>query len=122
MVSFSQAALDAFLEESDNSAFAMLNLIRFEPDGGREKYSEYHRLAKPSLVRFGVKVMFAAAGLPVLTADQTQGWDAVVLVQYPNRAAFKAMVADPEYQGAFAVGAAAIADIVLQPLEVMEGV
>jgi len=40
-----------------------------------------------------------------------------VLVQYPRRSAFKDMVGDPEYQVAFKVGAAAIADIVLQPLK-----
>jgi len=121
MVSFSQAALEAFLADSDESAFAMLNLIRFEPNGGREQYMEYHKLAKPSLARFGVKILFGGDGLPVLTAGQTQGWDAVVCVQYPNRAAFKAMVADPDYQEAFKVGASAVADIVLQPLKAFDG-
>lgn len=117
MVSLSPTALDAFLTEDDGSAVVMLNLIRFEPDGGRERYLEYLRLAKPILARFGAAVLFGGDGLPVLTAGQAQGWDAVVLVRYPHRSAFKAMVSDPEYQIAFKIGVSAIADIVLQPLK-----
>lgn len=119
MVSFSPAALDAFLTGDDDSPVVMLNLLRFEPDGGREKYLEYLQMAEPILARFGAKILFGGDGLPVLTTGHGQEWDAVVLVQYPRRSAFKDMVADPEYQAAFQVGQAAIADIVLQPLKPM---
>lgn len=121
MVSFSQAALDAFLGESDDSPFAMLNLIQLDPDGGRERYAQYHALAKPSLARYGARILYGGYGLPVLTQGDIHGWDVVLMVQYPNRAAFKAMIADPEYQVAFKVGASAIADIVLQPMKAVEG-
>lgn len=121
MVSLSPVALDAFLTEDDDSAVVMLNLIRFEADGGRERYLEYLQMAKPILARFGSKILFGGDGLPVLTTGQTQGWDAVVLVQYPHRSAFKAMVADPEYQIAFKIGVSAIADIALQPLKSIDG-
>ncbi len=117
MVSFSPAVFDAFLAEDDDSAVVMLNLIRFEPDGGKQRYLEYLRMAKPILARFGAKILFGGNGLPVLTTGQEKGWDAVVLVQYPRRSAFKDMVADPEYQVAFKVGVSAISDIVLQPLK-----
>lgn len=117
MVSFSPAVFDAFLAEDDDSAVVMLNLIRFEPDGGKQRYLEYLRMAKPILARFGAKILFGGNGLPVLTTGQEKGWDAVVLVQYPRRSAFKDMVADPEYQIAFKVGVSAISDIVLQPLK-----
>jgi uncharacterized protein (DUF1330 family) len=121
MVSFSPAVFDAFLAEDDDSAVVMLNLIRFEPDGGKQRYLEYLRMAKPILARFGAKILFGGNGLPVLTTGQEKGWDAVVLVQYPRRSAFKDMVADPEYQVAFKVGVSAISDIVLQPLKPDEG-
>lgn len=121
MVSLSPAALEAFFAEEDDSAVVMLNLIRFEPDGGRERYLEYHRIAKPILARFGAKVLFGGDGLPLLTSGDAQGWDAVVLVWYPRRSAFKDMVADPEYQVAFNVGVSAIADIALQPLNSIDG-
>ncbi len=121
MVSLSPAALDAFLTEDDNSVVVMSNLIRFEPDGGRERYLEYLQMAKPILARFGAKILFGGDGLPVLTTGQAQGWDAVVLVQYPQRSAFKAMIADPEYQVAFKLGVSAIAEIALQPLKPVDG-
>ena len=121
MVSLSPAALEAFFGEEDDSAVVMLNLIRFEPEGGRERYLEYHRMAKPILARFGAKVLFGGDGLPLLTSSEARGWDAVVLVWYPRRSAFKDMVADPEYQLAFKVGVSAIADIALQPLNSIDG-
>lgn len=121
MVAFSPAALEAFLTGADDCAVIMLNLLRFESDGGREKYLDYLRMAQPILARFGAEILFGGDGLPVLTAGSAQGWDAVVLVRYPRRSAFQNMVDDPEYQVAFQVGQAAIADIVLQPLSGFDG-
>lgn len=117
MVALSSAALDVFLTEEDDTAIVMLNLIRFAPDGGRDRYLEYLVMAKPILARFGAKILFGGDGLPVLTEGEAQEWDAVVFVQYPGRSTFKDMIADPEYQVAFKVGISAIADIVLQPLK-----
>ncbi|APG03528.1 hypothetical protein BJI69_06115 [Luteibacter rhizovicinus DSM 16549] len=121
MVSLSPAAIDAFLSEDDDSSVVMLNLLRFEPDGGRERYLDYLAMAKPVLARFGAKILFGGDGLALLTTGQAQQWDAVILVQYPRRSAFREMVGDAEYQVAFQVGQAAIADIVLQPLKSMDG-
>lgn len=121
MVAFSPAAFDAFLAGDDDSAVVMLNLIRFQPDGGRDRYLEYLQMAEPILARFGAKILFRGDGLPVLTTGHAEAWDAVVLVRYPRRSAFKAMVDDPEYQIAFKVGVSAIADIVLQPLKPVDG-
>ncbi|MGO8064139.1 DUF1330 domain-containing protein [Rhizobium leguminosarum] len=117
MVSFSAAAFADFLAEDDDSAVVMLNLLRFDPDGGRERHLEYLRMAEPILARFGAKILFRGDGLPVLTDGEVQAWDVVLLVQYPARAAFKEMVDDPDYQVAFQIGKSALADIVLQPLK-----
>lgn len=117
MVSFSPTAFDAFLAEDDDTPVIMLNLIRFQPDGGRERYLQYLKMAEPILARFGAKILFGGDGLPVLTTGEARAWDAVALVQYPRRSAFKAMVDDPEYQAAFQVGQSAVADIVLQPFK-----
>lgn len=117
MVSFSPTAFGAFLTEDDDTPVVMLNLIRFQPDGGRERYLEYLKMAEPILARFGAKILFGGDGLPVLTTGEARAWDAVALVQYPRRSAFKAMVDDPDYQAAFQVGQSAIADIVLQPFK-----
>ncbi|MBW9090536.1 DUF1330 domain-containing protein [Rhizobium wenxiniae] len=119
MVELSPDAVEAFLSETDDSPIVMLNLINFEADGGRERYLQYHKMAKPILARFGAQILFGGDGLPVLTTGPSGGWDAVVLVRYPNRTAFKNMIADPEYQQAFKVGVSAIADIALQPMKHM---
>lgn len=100
----------------------MLNLIKFDPDGERERYLECHQMAKPVLARDEVKIVFGGDGLPILTAGTATAWDAVVLVRYPNRLAFKNMVADPEYQVAFEDGGSASADIALQPMKHMDGI
>lgn len=117
MVAFSPTAFADFLTASDDSAIVMLNLLRFNPAGGREKHLQYLKMAEPILERFGAEILFRGDGLPVLTVGDIEGWDAVLLVQYPSRSAFKEMVDDPEYQAAFQVGKAALADIVLQPLK-----
>ncbi|QJU59324.1 DUF1330 domain-containing protein [Sphingomonas sp. AP4-R1] len=121
MVALSLAALEAFLTEQDETPVVMLNLIRFQPDGGRDRYLDYLNMAKPVLARFGARILFGGDGLAVLTEGAGQGWDAVALVQYPRRSAFKDMIADPEYQVAFKVGVSAVADIVLQPLKAIDG-
>lgn len=117
MIALSPAALQAFLDEQDDTPVVMLNLIRFQPDGGRNRYLDYLGLAKPILARFGAQILLGGDGLAVLTEGPAQGWDAAVLVQYPQRSTFMQMVADPDYQVAFKVGISAIADIVLQPLK-----
>lgn len=122
MVELSPDAVAAFLSDTDDAPIVMLNLIKFESDGGRERYLQYHQMAKPVLARYDVKIAFGGDGLPILTAGPATGWDAVVLVRYPNRSAFKNMVADPEYQVAFKVGASAIAEIALQPMNEMDGI
>lgn len=116
MVSFSPTAFEAFLAGDDTTPVVMLNLIRFDPNGGRERYAKYLQMARPILARFGAEILLRGDGLPILTAGETQAWDTVVLVRYPLRSAFKNMIADPEYQVAFEVGKSALADIVLQPL------
>ncbi|MFP5076493.1 DUF1330 domain-containing protein [Rhizobium sp. YIM 134829] len=116
MVAISPAAFEAFLAEPDDRPVIMLNLLRFLPDGGKDQHRRYLRMAEPILARFGARILFRGDGLPVLTVGEEEGWDAVLLVEYPHRSAFKDMVADPEYQHAFEVGKSALADIVLQPL------
>ncbi|WP_405431275.1 hypothetical protein [Micromonospora sp. NBC_00617] len=48
-------------------------------------------------------------------ADDGQAWDAVLLVKYPSRQAFCAMVADPAYQQVTRLRTVALQEAVLQP-------
>jgi uncharacterized protein (DUF1330 family) len=118
MVAFLPEVFAKFLAEEDNAPVVMLNLLTFVPGGGRERHLQYLSMAEPILARFGARILFRGDGLDVLTIGDVEGWDAVLLVQYPRRTAFEEMVADPEYQAAFQVGKLALADIVLQPLTI----
>ncbi|MDQ3035806.1 MAG: DUF1330 domain-containing protein [Myxococcota bacterium] len=107
--------LKAFLEASDAGPVVMLNLLRFQPDGGRERYAEYARAFAPFAKKYGADVVFAGDGAPALVAEPGQAWDAVLLVRYPDRAAFAAMVADPDYQRITHLRSSALVEAVLQP-------
>lgn len=77
----------------------MLNLLRFVPDGGLEAYLHYGEGVAPLLERVGARVLWQGRGDSVVIGDRdADGWDAVVLVEYPSRRAFLAMVSSPEYQ------------------------
>lgn len=110
-----QADLDRFLAEDDGKPVVMLNLLRFRPDGGRERYFEYLNMMAPIITRFGMEIIYAGDGGSPLVAEPGQSWDAVVLVRYPTRCAFADMIADPDYAAANALRKSALNEIVLQP-------
>jgi len=88
------AAYSARAGEDD--PVTMLNLLRFKPDGGRERYLEYGTAVAPLLEKAGARVAFLGeADPPLLGAG---GWDSVLLVEYPTRQAFLDMIASAEYQ------------------------
>ena len=106
--------LKRLLEEDPGGPVVMLNLLRFA-EGGVESYVEYSRhLRETFLPRYGAEVLYAGTGATVLVAEDGQSWDAVVVVRYPDRAAFSRMVADPEYQEVTRLRTAALTEAVLQ--------
>jgi uncharacterized protein (DUF1330 family) len=108
--------LKRFLAEDDDSPVTMLNLLRFKPDGGRESYNKYAAAIVPFLEKVGGTVVFFGDTSPPLVAPPTDtAWDAVLLVRYPSRAAFSAMVADPDYQQITHLRTEALDAAVLQP-------
>lgn len=108
------ADLKRFLDEDDGAPVVMLNLLRFA-DGGQGSYREYmRRFAETFAARYGVEVLYAGAGSTVLVAEPGQDWDAVLLVRYPSREAFSAMVADPEYLAITHLRSDALIEAVLQ--------
>lgn len=74
----------------------MLNLLAFKPDGGRERYAEYGAAVLPLLEGVGGRLIFQGAAAPVVLGAES--WDLVLLVEYPSRGAFLAMIQSPEYQ------------------------
>ena len=107
------ADLKRLLAEDDGGPVVMLNLLRFAP-GGRARYAEYLRATAPFLAKVGGELVYAGDGATALVAEAGQAWDAVLLVRYPSRAAFAAMVADPDYQRVTHLRSEALAEAVLQ--------
>jgi uncharacterized protein (DUF1330 family) len=87
----------AFQERTEESSpIVMLNLLRFRPDGGQERYAEYGAAVTPLLEKTGGRIVFAGSPAAALLGEGS--WDLVVLVEYPSRQAFLDMISSPEYQ------------------------
>lgn len=106
----------------------MLNLLRFreqaaygaadqaEPCSGREAYKRYSQTSLQTIAAVGGRVIFGGKAHEALIAPPGEGWHQVFLVQYPSPAAFRAMVALPQYQACVHHRTAALADARLVPL------
>lgn len=108
---------ERFIAEDDGQPVVMLNLLRFRPDGGRDRYREYLDMAGPVVARHGAEIVFAGDGLTALAAEPGQEWDAVVLVRYPSRQTLLDLVADHEYTAADELRMSALTEAVLQPVQ-----
>jgi len=92
-----QAGFEAFsARATEDAPVTMLNLLRFKPEGGRERYEEYGTAVAPLLEQVGAKVAFLGESAPALLGRGE--WDLVLLVEYPTRQAFLEMVGSTEYQ------------------------
>ncbi|MEZ6073913.1 MAG: DUF1330 domain-containing protein [Pirellulales bacterium] len=74
----------------------MLNVLWFQPNGGRERYREYLRAAAPIVARFGGKKLDSY--VPVEAVIGTFDADLVFTVEWPSWDVFQRFVADPDYQ------------------------
>lgn len=111
---------ERFLEKDDGKPVVMLNLLRFHQQGGRERYADYLAVAQPIVARFGAEILFVGDGLPALSAEAGQAWDAVALIRYPTRRAFADMVADADYRSeAGPMRETALLEAVLQPIRIV---
>ena len=63
--------------------------LTVRPRGRPWTASEYLRMTEPILARFGARILFRGGGLDVLATAPVEGWDAVLLVQYPRQTAFR---------------------------------
>jgi uncharacterized protein (DUF1330 family) len=81
------------------SAVVMVNLLKFNDQGGRDSYQTYASEVRPHLERVGARVLYAGDYAEVVIgSDNRPEWDAIVIVQYPSRAKFLEMIHHPEYQ------------------------
>lgn len=109
------ADLKAFLAEGPDEPVTMLNLLRFVPDGGAERYEEYIAHFRRHAERVGAHVVYFGHGTAPVVAEPGQEWDAVLLVSYPTRRAFTDMVRDPGYQEGTHLRTEALVEATLQP-------
>jgi uncharacterized protein (DUF1330 family) len=92
-----QEGFAAFAARAGEGApVVMLNLLRFRPDGGQERYAEYGEAVAPLLERVGGRIVYV--GQPAQALIGEDSWDLVALVEYPTRQAFLEMIGSPEYQ------------------------
>jgi uncharacterized protein (DUF1330 family) len=91
----------------DEGPVVMLNLLKFKP-GGEESYLRYGDVAKDMIEERGGRLLWSGKAQQVLIGDPAADWDVVLLVQYPSRSAFIAMVSSPEYLRAHADREAAL--------------
>src|SRR3954469_3961737 len=93
------ADLKRYLAEDPGGPVVMLNLLRFRPDGGRESYQRYVDAVGAVSARHGVQITYLGEGGRPLAAEEGQAWDMVLLVRYPSREHFAAMIRDPRVPG-----------------------
>jgi hypothetical protein len=117
--SFTDSDLQDYLDGDPGGPVVMLNLLRFAPGGGAQKYMEYVAGFEESGLNrdYGIEVVFAGQVFPALIAEQdAQDWDMIALVRYPSRQGFFKMVHDPRYQQFEHLRTDALTASVLQPV------
>jgi uncharacterized protein (DUF1330 family) len=112
----SSTDLDRFLSADTGRPFVLVQLLRFA-EGGRDVYLRYSVAAQPILRSIGAQVLYAGECIAPLVAPAGGAWDAVVLVRYPDRAAYARMQSDPEYLAIAHLRRSALREAMLLPMD-----
>jgi uncharacterized protein (DUF1330 family) len=89
-------ALARLAADPSRGPIAMLNLLKFRPDGGRERFGEYVAASAPCTERAGARLVYAGECGEMVIGDED--WDLLVVVEYPTAGAFTSMIQSDEYQ------------------------
>ena len=133
-----RAQFDAFKALPRDTPIQMLNLIRLNalaaypeghPDHGKglsglDAYRAYGRTSAEVFKRVGGRQIWVGKPETVVTGPADERWDLAFIAEYPNAAAFLAMVTDPGYREHVKHRQAAVEDsrlIRLAPAEPGEG-
>jgi uncharacterized protein (DUF1330 family) len=119
----SEQQLAGLMASGEDGPVVMLNLLRFkdQADGidegatGAEAYARYSAATEPFLRGVGGRLRAALAAGETIIGPEGREWDLVLLVEYPSRAKFMEMAANPEYLKVHAHREAAVADSRLIP-------
>jgi len=108
--------LERFFAKDDRRPFVLVQLLRFA-EGGRDKYLQYSASVQRITRSLGAQVLYAGECVDPLLAPSGQAWDAVVVVRYPNRAAYGKLQEDPAYQTIVHLRQEALRDAMLLPMD-----
>ena len=119
----SSAQLDQLMALNDDTGpLFMINMLRFReqaayreesgqpPCSGAEAYQRYGAETGPIVERLGGKVRLLMGIELSFIAPDTEQWDKMLIVEWPNLAAFKALLTDHAYQAIGFHRGAALAD------------
>jgi uncharacterized protein (DUF1330 family) len=83
----------------DEGPIVMVNLLKFKPDGGKERYAQYTKVAHDIIVNklYG-RIVYRGKALSTVIGEGD--WDEVLLVEYPSISAFFQMQEDSEFREA----------------------
>lgn len=101
----------ALNEPGPEGPIVMVNLLKFRDlaeyaDGsdrdlsGRDAYQRYAAAVGKLIREYGGRILFAGDVTHLMIGQADDMWDEVALAEYPDRAAFMAMIAAPEFQAA----------------------
>ena len=115
--------LQGFLAKLDDATpLVMINLLRYreraqypagagaDPCSGREAYQRYAAVALQKVASVGGRLVWMGRVAASVIAPEGEEWHDAVLVEYPSRKAFLAMIALPDYQAAAVHRTAALED------------
>ena len=96
-----QFAALATAAKTNEGTVVMLNLLKFAASGGAKEYGAYGDSASKMVRAPGGRIIYIGRCDQVLIGDDAANvWDAIAVVEYPNRQAFIDMVSKPDYQKA----------------------
>jgi uncharacterized protein (DUF1330 family) len=83
----------------------MLNLLKYaekasgeQKISGEESYKQYGDEVRAHLDKVGARLLWRGRVDSVVIGDDADGWDEVLLVEYPSRKAFLQMTSTKEYE------------------------
>lgn len=112
--------LEAMAEGDPDQPVVMLNLLRYRDraedghgvDGltGEEAYRRYGKAFAELGPRFGGEAIWMGRAGQTVIGPTDEHWDIAILVRYPERRRFVAMLRDPDYHAIAPMRAAALDD------------
>jgi len=92
-----------FSLQKDDGPFVMINLLKFKKEAakssesGVKAYNRYMENVSSLLDEAGGRLLWLGDVEDVFIGSSRDGWNRVMLVEYPSRKAFLDMIARPEY-------------------------